>query len=142
MDDMLVKEIMTKHVITIDVDASVFDACMIYKEKKVGSLVVTKDETCVGIVTERDLIERTMCQHRNPEKTKIHMIMSQNIKVVSSLDTVETALETMIQYKIKKLPVILSEKIVGIITITDIAKARPDLSKRFIETWMKAQWRD
>ena len=139
---MLVKEIMTKQVITIDADASVFDACMLYKEKKVGCLVVTKNETCMGIVTERDLIERTICQHRNPKTTKVHQIMSQKIKVVHALETVEKALETMKQYKIKKLPVISSEKVVGIITITDIAKARPDLSERFMESWMKAQWRD
>jgi len=139
---MLVKEIMTKNVVTIDADASVFDACMMYKEKKVGCLVVVDDETCVGIVTERDLIERSICQRRDPEKTKVREIMSQNIKVVYALDTVEKALETMKQYKIKKLPVISSEKVVGIITITDIAKARPDLSKRFMESWMKAQWRD
>jgi CBS domain-containing protein len=139
---MLVKEIMTKNVVTIDVDASVFDACMMYKEKKVGCLVVVDDETCVGIVTERDLIERSICQRRDPEKTKVSEIMSQNIKVVYALDTAEKALETMKQYKIKKLPVISSEKVVGIVTITDIAEARPEISKRFMETWMKAQWRD
>ena len=139
---MLVKEIMTKNVVTIDVDASVFDACMMYKEKKVGCLVVVDDETCVGIVTERDLIERSICQGRDPEKTKVREIMSQNIKVVYALDTAEKALETMKQYKIKKLPVISSEKVVGIVTITDIAEARPEISKRFMETWMKTQWRD
>jgi CBS domain-containing protein len=139
---MLVKEIMTKNVVTIAADASVFDACMMYKEKKVGCLVVVDDETCVGIVTERDLIERSICQRRDPEKTKIREIMSQNIKVVYALDTAEKALETMKQYKIKKLPVISSEKVVGIVTITDIAEARPEISKRFMETWMKAQWRD
>ncbi|MCJ7697865.1 MAG: CBS domain-containing protein [Thermoplasmata archaeon] len=139
---MLVKEIMMKNVVTIDADASVFDACMMYKEKKVGCLVVVDDETCVGIVTERDLIERSICQRRDPEKTKVREIMSQNIKVVYALDTVEKALETMKQYKIKKLPVISSEKVVGIITITDIAEARPEISKRFMESWMKAQWRD
>ncbi|MCX6663078.1 MAG: CBS domain-containing protein [Euryarchaeota archaeon] len=139
---MLVKEIMTKNVVTINADASVFDACIMYKEKKVGCLVVVDDETCVGIVTERDLIERSICQRRNPEKTKVREIMSQNIKVVYALDTAEKALETMKQYKIKKLPVISSEKVVGIVTITDIAEARPEISKRFMETWMKAQWRD
>jgi CBS domain-containing protein len=139
---MLVKEIMTKNVVTIDANASVFDACMMYKEKKVGCLVVVDDETCVGIVTERDLIERSICQRRDPEKTKVSEIMSQNIKIVYALDTAEKALETMKQYKIKKLPVISSEKVVGIVTITDIAEARPEISKRFMETWMKAQWRD
>jgi CBS domain-containing protein len=139
---MLVKEIMTKNVVTIEADASVFDACMMYKEKKVGCLVVVDDETCVGVVTERDLIERSICQRRDPEKTKVREIMSQNIKVVYALDTAEKALETMKQYKIKKLPVISSEKVVGIVTITDIAEARPEISKRFMETWMKTQWRD
>jgi CBS domain-containing protein len=139
---MLVKEIMMKNVVTIDADASVLDACMMYKAKKVGCLVVIDDETCVGIVTERDLIERSICQRRDPEKTKVREIMSQNIKVVYALDTVEKALETMKQYKIKKLPVISSEKVVGIVTITDIAEARPEISKRFMESWMKAQWRD
>jgi CBS domain-containing protein len=139
---MLVKEIMTKNVVTIDAAASVFDACMMYKEEKVGCLVVIDNETCVGIVTERDLIERSICQHQNPEKTKVSEIMSKNIKVVYALDTVEKALETMKQYKIKKLPVISSEKVVGIITITDIAEARPDISRRFMDSWMKAQWRD
>ena len=139
---MLVKEIMTKNVVTIDADASVFDACMLYKEKKVGCLVVIKNESCVGIVTERDLIERSICQHRNPEKTKVAEIMSQDIKVIYALDTVEKALETMNKHRIKKLPVILSEKVVGIITVTDIARARPDLSQRFMESWMKVQWQD
>ena len=92
---MLVKEIMTKNVVTIAADASVFDACMMYKEKKVGCLVVVDNETCVGVVTERDLIERSICQRRDPEKTKVREIMSQNIKVVYALDTAEKALETM-----------------------------------------------
>lgn len=139
---MLVQEIMTKTVITIDANASVFTACSTYKEKKVGCLVVTLGDTCVGIVTERDLIERTICQYRNPEKTKVYEIMSRDIKVVHALDTVEKALELMKLHRIKKLPVISDEKVVGILTITDIAKARPDLSKRFMESWIKAQWRD
>jgi CBS domain-containing protein len=139
---MLIKEIMTKNVITIDSDASALDACFLYKEKKVGSLVVTKGENCIGIITERDLIERTMCQQRQPKHTPVHEIMSNDIKVVHVLDTVEHALKIMTQYKIKKLPVVSDQKVVGIVTITDIAKARPDLSKRFIESWVKPQWKD
>jgi CBS domain-containing protein len=139
---MLIKEIMTKNVITIDSDASALDACFLYKEKKVGSLVVTKGENCIGIITERDLIERTMCRQRQPKHTPFHEIMSNDIKVVHVLDTVEHALKIMTQYKIKKLPVVSDQKVVGIVTITDIAKARPDLSKRFIESWVKPQWKD
>jgi CBS domain-containing protein len=139
---MLVMEAMTRNVVTIDATDTVFDACRTYKEKKVGCLVVIDRETCVGIVTERDLIERSICARRDPDTTKVQEIMSSGVKFVNELDTVEKALDTMRQYKIKKLPVISSEKVVGIITMTDIAKARPDLSKRFMDSWVKAQWRD
>ena len=139
---MLVKEVMTRNVVSIEADASVFDACMMYKEKKVGCLVVVDDETCVGIVTERDLIERSICLRRNPDATSVKEIMSSNVKVVNALDTIEKALQLMKQYKIKKMPVISAGKVTGIITMTDIAEARPDLSKRFMESWVKQQWRD
>ena len=48
----------------------------------------------------------------------------------------------MKKYMIKKLPVILDNNLVGIVTLTDIAYARPDLTKEFIETWIKPRWRD
>jgi CBS domain-containing protein len=139
---MLVMEVMTRDVVTIDASDTVLDACNKYKEKKVGCLVVVDGESCVGIVTERDLIERSICVRRDPDTTRVRDIMSSKVKVVNQLDTIEKALDTMRQYKIKKLPVISSEKVVGIITMTDIAKARPDLSKRFMDSWVKAQWRD
>jgi CBS domain-containing protein len=79
---------------------------------------------------------------KNPEKTKVSEIMSSDIKTIYALDKVETAIDVMKKHKIKKLPVIADDKIVGIITVTDISKARPDISKRFMESWMKPQWKD
>jgi len=139
---MLVKEIMTKKVVTIHSDDTVFDACLKYRDEKVGCLVVIENEFCVGIVTERDLIERTLCMRKNPEKTKVSEIMSSDIKTIYALDKVETAIDVIKKHKIKKLPVIADDKIVGIITVTDISKARPDISKRFMESWVKPQWKD
>lgn len=142
MTEMLVKEIMTKKVVTIQSDDMVFDACILYRDEKIGCLVVVENEFCVGIVTERDLIERILCMRKNPETTKVSEIMSSDIKTIYALDKVETAIDVMKKHKIKKLPVIADDKIVGIITVTDISKARPDISKRFMESWMKPQWKD
>ncbi len=139
---MLVKEIMTKKVVTIHSNDTVFDACLKYRDEKVGCLVVLENEFCVGIVTERDLIERAFCLRKNPEKTKVSEIMSSDIKTIYALDKVETAIDIIKKFKIKKLPVISDDKIVGLITVTDISKAGPAISKRFIESWMKPQWRD
>lgn len=139
---MLIKEIMTKNVVTITPNETVFDACLKYRDNKVGCLVVTDKESCVGIVTERDLIERTMCLHKDPDKTKIHEILSYDIKTIQSLETLENALQIMKKFKIKKLPVISDRELVGVITITDIANARPELTKRFIDSWIKPRWED
>jgi len=140
---MLVKEIMTKNVITIDPAETVLDAATKYRDYKVGCLVVTDTQGhCVGIVTERDLIERTICMGKNPEQTRIDEIMSSEVKTVNALDTIERALTVMREHHIKKLPVTLQDEIVGIITVTDISKARPELSERFIDSWVKPRWVD
>ncbi|KYK20366.1 hypothetical protein AYK24_03745 [Thermoplasmatales archaeon SG8-52-4] len=139
---MLIKEIMTKNVVTINPNETVFDACIKYRDKKVGCLVVIDKEICIGIVTERDLIERTMCLHKDPDKTKINDIISSDIKTIQSLETLEKALEIMKEFKIKKLPVMSDKALVGVITITDIANARPELTKRFIDSWVKPRWED
>lgn len=133
---------MTKKVVTIDSNKTVFDACNMYKNLKVGCLIVTDSGNCVGIVTERDLIERSICAKKDPYITRIFDIMTKNVKTIHALDTLEKAMKIMEENHIKKLPVVVEYGIVGIITVTDISSARPDLSKRFIESWVKPIWRD
>ena len=76
------------------------------------------------------------------EKTKVCEIMSSDIKTVNALDTINQTLKIMKENNIKKLPVVIKEDIVGIITVTDISRARPVLSKRFVDSWVKPRWRD
>ena len=142
MVEVLVKEVMAKNVVTIDRYETVLDACNKYRDYKVGCLVVTDNGKCIGIITERDIIERTVCENKIPNETKVEEIMSSNIKTIHALDSLEKALSVMVEFNIKKLPVIQSDLIVGIITITDISRARPDISRRFIETWVKPEWKD
>ncbi len=139
---VLVKEVMTKNVVTIDRNKTIFDACNLYKDKKIGCLLVTDEGRCVGIATERNIIERTICSRIDPYETKIGDIMSTDLVTVHALDKIETAIEYMEFFEIKKLPVLVNDEIVGIITALDIAKARPDLSDRFVDTWVKARWKD
>ena len=119
---MLVEEIMTRNVVKIDYNKSVYDACKIYKDKKVGCLVVIDKDMIVGIVTERDMIERVILENRNPQDTSIMDIMSPNIRTVHALAPLEKAAKIMKENNIKKLPVILNNEIVGIITETDLTK--------------------
>jgi len=139
---VLVKEAMTKKVITIDKNETILEASNMYKDFKIGSLIVTDNGKAVGMVTERDIIERTICARRNPENTKVEEIMSSDIKTIHGLDKVEDAIEMMVKNNIKKLPVVKDGDIIGIITVTDVSRARPELSKRFIDSWIKPEWHD
>lgn len=118
---MLVEEIMTRDVVTIDSNKTVYDACKLYNDIKVGSLVVMDKEIIVGIITERDIIERAILKKKEPTKTKIREIMTPNIKTIHALAPIEKAASIMKENKIKKLPVILNNDIVGIITETDLS---------------------
>lgn len=151
---MLVQDVMTKNVVTIDCNETVFDACKKYKDYKVGCLVVMDKKIIVGIVTERDIIERVILMDGNPKTTMIRDIMSANIKTVHALAPVEKAAEIMKENNIKKLPVISNNEIVGIITVTDMSRALSTFSeaiddliqfytksKKNIETMME-EWKE
>ena len=127
-----VRDIMKHEIISIDRNETVRKACDIYKDNKIGCLIVTENGQLEGIVTERDVIERTICMDRNPKTTKIKEIMSTDIKTIHPLDKIEKALEVIKKYKIKSLPVVSNNNLVGIITITDIAYSRPGI-KKFLE---------
>jgi len=137
---MLVCEIMNKEIITINSNQTILEAFKIYRDAKVGCLVVIENNQIVGIVTERDLIEKTI--DKDLKSTSIKEIMTPNVVTISPLDKLETALKIMKKNRIKKLPVISCDKLKGIVTITDIAYARPELSRRFVESWIKPRWED
>ena len=131
---MLVDEIMAKNVVTIESDKSVWDACDIYNNHKIGCLVVTKDGHLEGIVTERDIIYRVITNQKDPRNTKIEEIMSKDIKSIRPTAEVKEAAEIMNENNIKKLPVISDNgNLVGIITITDIADMIPNFLKILAE---------
>jgi len=129
---MNIKDIMTKKIITVDKNETVRTACDKYRDFKVGCLVVTYKDNVVGMLTERDVIERTICKDKNPNSTKIFEVMTENVKTIDSYDSIEKALELIKNHKIKKLPVVTNNKLVGIITITDIAYTRPSI-RNFLE---------
>jgi CBS domain-containing protein len=129
---MFVNEIMIKDVVSIQSDDTVMDACKTYRDQGVGCLVVMKKNLVVGIVTERDIIERVIIDQKNPKKAKVEEIMSKNIKTVHASATIEKAADIMKKNHIKKLPVILNNEIVGIITVTDIANVLPHFSKELL----------
>jgi len=130
---MLVEEVMTRNIEKIDCKENVYDACKIFIDKKVGCLVVMDRDIIVGIVTERDTIERVILQNLDANNTKVREIMSQNIKTIHALTPLERGAQIMKDNKIKKLPVIRNNEIVGIVTETDLTQTIEIFSEKIEE---------
>lgn len=127
---MLVSEIMTKNVVTVNSDYTILEACKRYFRHRIGCLVVLQDRRVVGIVTERDLISKVIIGQKDHFEVKVKAIMSKDIITIHPDADVKEAADVMKKNKIKKLPVVSDNgDLVGIITITDIIYVMPHYFK-------------
>lgn len=117
-----VSEIMSRHVVTINSQQSALDAALLMKEKRISSLIVQDNDQLLGIITERDFVKKVCANDKISSEVKIFELMSR-IQTYAEPDTpVDVAVQRMINNRIRRLPVISSGKVVGIITVTDLAK--------------------
>ena len=116
---MTIADVMTKSVISVDSSVTAGDAAKMMEDAKVGTVIVMENNTPVGIVTERDFAVKVVA-HSYPIDTPVRRIMSSPLFTISSDESVRIAAELMHDRGIKKLPVTDNERIVGMITATDI----------------------
>jgi signal-transduction protein with cAMP-binding, CBS, and nucleotidyltransferase domain len=132
----VVSQIMTNQIVTINFTKSALDAALLMKEKRISSLIVQDDdEKSLGIITERDFVKRVCAEDKKSSDVKVSELMSR-IQTFAEPDTpVDVAVQRMINNRIRRLPVISEGKVVGIITVTDLAKElrRIMLTKGIIE---------
>jgi signal-transduction protein with cAMP-binding, CBS, and nucleotidyltransferase domain len=132
----VVSQIMTNQIVTINFTKSALDAALLMKEKRISSLIVQDDdEKSLGIITERDFVKRVCAEDKKSSDVKVSELMSR-IQTFAEPDTpVDVAVQRMINNRIRRLPVISEGKVVGIITVTDLAKElrRLMLTKGIIE---------
>jgi CBS domain-containing protein len=133
---MRIEKLMTRNVITLPADASAYDAVKLMNKNKIGCLVVVDDSHIVGILTERDLLERVLEKCRNPKETRITEIMTRHVITGKPDMELSEATEAMFKNKVKKLPIIEKNRLVGIVTLTDIARAI-SIDKQTIELLRK-----
>lgn len=124
---LMVRDVMTKAVKTVRVDDSVMEAVQKMNKFRISSVVVTEGKRPVGILTERDILERIVEHCIDPRVIKVRESMSSPIVTIRPHMSIEEAAGLMAQKKIKKLPVIADDKLVGIVTSMDIMRAAPKL---------------
>ena len=118
-----VEDVMVKGVFTIEAESAVNEAVAIMSTREIGCLVVIHNEVPVGIVTERDMLKRVLLAAKDPEKTKVSQIMSTPLISGEPGMSVQAAVTLMSEKKIKKLPIMEKGCLVGLITLTDLARS-------------------
>lgn len=128
---LTVGDVMVKNVITVHSEQTVRHAALVMSVKEIGCLVVLEENRLVGIVTELDLIRRVIAASRDPDETLVRDIMSTPPVVAKPGLGLEDAVKLMFVHKIKKLIVAHEvdeeKKLVGLVTLTDIARLEPAL---------------
>jgi CBS domain-containing protein len=114
---------MIKEVVTIDGEESVAEACRIMGERHIGSLIVTSQGKPAGIFTERDLLSKVVLKRLKLDEIKVKDYMSAPLTFISPEFDLKEAARIMAQLKIRRLPVMKDEKLVGILTSSDITSA-------------------
>ncbi len=110
-------------IISIAVDASVFDAIRLMADEAVGSLLVMDGDELQGIVTERDYARKVILKGRSSESTEVGEIMTVNVVTATTDQTVPACMSVMTERRIRHLPVVDDGRVVGMISIGDLVQA-------------------
>ncbi|BAJ64582.1 CBS domain-containing protein [Anaerolinea thermophila] len=115
-------EVKGSDVWSIGPDATVFDALRMMADKDVGALVVMENDKVVGIISERDYARKIILHGKSSKETLVREIMSTNLYTVHPDQTVEEAMEIMTNKRVRHLPVMEGETLLGMISIGDVVK--------------------
>ena len=122
---MLVKDLMTTQVVTITPGESTALAARLLSRYDLGALPVCQNDGRLrGIVTDRDLVLRCLAPGENPERVPVGDIMTRTCAWVSPRANVEEAARVMAEAQVRRLPVVEDRKVVGMLSLGDLARSR------------------
>ena len=117
-----IKDIMEKNVITIEHDKTALDAACLISEKDISFLVIMKDGLPIGVLSESDFVRRLAASDLKASGVKISDMMSKKFRWVNPSTTIEDAIQKMLNNNIRRLIILDDEKLVGVITQTNLAE--------------------
>jgi CBS domain-containing protein len=127
---LLVRHAMTEAPHTLGPDMNAFDAAGLMRQYDVGIIPVVDGGKFVGVVTDRDLALRVLADRQNPERVRLGDIVTKSPVTVTPDTKLSDARDLMADHKIRRLPVVKGDQLVGIVSMGDIAVH--DASKRAV----------
>lgn len=120
MGMVLVRDIMSKEVKVVRPNSSVKEVVADMNKFNIGSIVVVHGDKPVGIISERDILRRVVEPCLIPETLTAEQIMTSPVITINETATMDEAAKLMAKKKVRKIPVMNKQKLVGIVTFTDI----------------------
>lgn len=125
----LVQDIMTGVLVTVEPQASVGSVARMMRDRDVGAVLVTEDGRLRALVSDRDLVVRSVADGEDPERTTVARACSEELVTVSPDDTLDRAVGLMREHSVRRLPVVgEGDEPVGIVSLGDLAIERDERS--------------
>jgi CBS domain-containing protein len=119
-----VREVMTQKPVALQAGTTLEEAAQAMRDHDIGDVVVLKDDTVCGIVTDRDIAVRAVAEGRDPANSVLAEICSQRMVTVAPDEPVDRAITLMRQHALRRLPVVEDGRPVGIVSLGDLAVER------------------
>jgi CBS domain-containing protein len=114
-------------------DATVYDALQQMAEKNVGALIVFEGDRMRGLISERDYARKIVLKNKFSRETSVEEIMTRDVVTVSPGKNLEECMELITHHRVRHLPVVEDDRVLGIISIGDIVKGIIDHKEFIIE---------
>jgi CBS domain-containing protein len=124
---VLVRDVMSKEPKVVRPDTSVKEIVATMSKFDIGSVIVVQGDRPIGIITERDIINRLVEASLNPEVLAAKQLMTTPLVTISQNANIEEAAKLMAKKRAKRLPVMEKDKLVGMLTFTDIVFKVPTM---------------
>jgi CBS domain-containing protein len=124
---VVVRDVMAKGVKVVRPDTTVKEVVATMNKFNIGSIVVVQGDRPVGIVTERDILRRLVEPCLAPETLTARHVMTSPVVTIGDGASLDEAAKLMAKKKVKKLPVMSGDKLIGIVTLTDIVAKMPTM---------------
>ena len=134
---MMVRDVMTRNPRVVRRDTSVQEVVATMNKFDISSVIVVQEERPVGIITHKDIVSKIVQPRIPPDAVTAREVMSAPVVTISEDASIEEAAKLMAKKRIKKLPVVRDDKLVGIITSRDLVREAPKLVE-LMESLLKA----
>ena len=121
-----IRDIMQKNIITIEKDQNILQTARLMKENDISFVVIVENGNPIGVLSERDFVQKFCIDNKKPDEIEISEIMSYKFRWVEPTTEIEDAIQKMLNNNIRRLLVLDNQKLVGVITQTDLVSYLSD----------------